>query len=85
MCFPYREAAAGMRWQPRPEHRSAALPEVYRSVGLDPAQAHRVALANPAHHETIRFGREKIVAFPREAGLIGPPATRLWRNAHMIG
>ncbi len=53
--------------------RNLVSPEVYRSVGLDPAQAHRVALANPAHHETIRFGGEKIVAFLREAGLIGPP------------
>jgi hypothetical protein len=53
-------------------------------VGLDPGQARRVALANPAHHETIRFGGEKIVAFLREAGLIGPPATRLWRRAQLI-
>jgi hypothetical protein len=65
--------------------RNLISPEVYRSVGLDPAQAHRAALANPAHHETIRFGGEKIVAFLREAGLIGPPATHLWRRAHMIG
>ena len=59
-------------------------PEVYRSVGLDPAEAHKVALANPARHETIRYGGEKIVAFLREAGMIGPPAARLWRRAHMI-
>jgi hypothetical protein len=65
--------------------RNLISPEVYRSVGLDPAQARSVALANPAHHETIRFGGEKIVAFLREAGMIGPPATRLWRKAHMIG
>ena len=65
--------------------RNLISPEVYRSVGLDPAQARRAALANPAHRETIRFGGEKIVAFLREAGMIGPPATRLWRKAHMIG
>jgi hypothetical protein len=64
--------------------RNLINPEVYRSVGLDPGQARRVALANPAHHETIRFGGEKIVAFLREAGLIGPPATRLWRRAQLI-
>jgi hypothetical protein len=64
--------------------RNLISPEVYRSVGLDPAPARRVALANPAHHETIRYGGEKIVAFLREAGMIGPPATRLWRKAHMI-
>ena len=65
--------------------RHLISPEVYRSVGLDPAEARRVALANPAHHETIRYGGEKIVAFLREAGMIGPPATHLWRKAHMIG
>lgn len=64
--------------------RHLISPEVYRSVGLDPAEAHRAALANPAHHETIRFGGEKIVAFLREAGMIGPPATWLWRRSHMI-
>jgi hypothetical protein len=64
--------------------RHLISPEVYRSVGLDPAEARRVALANPAHHETIRYGSEKIVAFLREAGMIGPPATHLWRRAHMI-
>jgi len=64
--------------------RNLISPEVYRSVALDPALARRVALANPAHHETIRYGGEKIVAFLREAGMIGPPATRLWRKAHMI-
>ena len=65
--------------------RNLISPGVYHSVGLDPAQARRVALANPAHHETIRYGGEKIVAFLREAGMIGPPATHLWRKAHMIG
>ena len=63
--------------------RNLINPEVYRSVGLDPAAARRVALANPAHHETIRYGGEKIVAFLREAGMIGPPAAYLWRRAHL--
>jgi hypothetical protein len=65
--------------------RNLVNPEVYRSVGLDPARARRVALANPAHHETIRYGGEKIAAFLREAGMIGPPATHLWRRAHLLG
>ena len=34
--------------------RNLVTPEVYSSVGLDPRQAHRVALANPAYQETIR-------------------------------
>ena len=64
--------------------RNLISPEVYRSVGLDPAEARRAALANPAHHETLSYGGEKIVAFLREAGMIGPPATHLWRRAHLI-
>jgi hypothetical protein len=65
--------------------RNLINPQVYRAVGLDPAEARRAALANPAHHETLRYGGEKLVAFLREAGMIGPPATRLWRRAHLIG
>jgi hypothetical protein len=64
--------------------RNLINPEVYRSVGLDPAEARRAALANPAYHETLRYGGEKIVAFLREAGMIGPPATHLWRRSHLI-
>ena len=63
--------------------RNLVSPEVYRSVGLDPAEARRVALANPAHHQTLRYGGEKIAAFLREAGMIGPPATHLWRRSHL--
>jgi P-aminobenzoate N-oxygenase AurF len=59
-------------------------PEVYRSVGLDPAAAFRAARANPSYRETLRFGGEKIVAFLADAGLIGPPATRLWRKSFLI-
>src|SRR5262249_18913177 len=36
--------------------RNLVSPEVYRSAGLDPAEARRAALANPAHHETLRYG-----------------------------
>lgn len=64
--------------------RNLIGPEVYRSVGLDPAEARRAALANPAHHETLRYGGEKLVAFLRDAGMIGPPASRLWRRSHLI-
>jgi P-aminobenzoate N-oxygenase AurF len=59
-------------------------PEVYRSVGLDPAAAFQAARANPSYRETLRFGGEKIVAFLADAGLIGAPATRLWRKSFLI-
>jgi len=39
--------------------RRNAIVEPGQSVGLRPA----VALANPARHETIRYGGEKIAAF----------------------
>jgi para-aminobenzoate N-oxygenase AurF len=64
--------------------RSLISPQVYRSVGLDPRQAHRVALANPAHQETLRYGGEKIVAFLAEAGLIGRPGTYWWRRSYLL-
>jgi hypothetical protein len=64
--------------------RNLISPQVYRPVGLDPAEARRAALANPAHHETLRYGGEKITAFLRDAGMIGPPATHLWRRSHLM-
>jgi hypothetical protein len=64
--------------------RNLISPETYRSVGLDPHYAHRVALANPAHQETIRYGGEKIVAFLSEAGLVGGPGMPWWRRSYLL-
>jgi hypothetical protein len=64
--------------------RSLVSPEVYRSVGLDPGQAKRAALANPYHRETIRFGGEKIMPFLADAGLVGAPAMRLGRRSFLV-
>lgn len=64
--------------------RSLISPEVYRSVGLDPTCAHRVALANPAHQETIRFGGEKLVAFLAESRLVGAPGMYWWRKSCLL-
>jgi hypothetical protein len=64
--------------------RSLIDPRVYSSVGLDPAQARQVALANPHHQETLRFAGEKIVAVLDDAGLIGEPGMRLWRKSFLI-
>ena len=55
------------------------------TVGLDPREARRAALADSHHQQTIRFGGEKIVAFLRDAGLIGPPGTYWWRKSFLIG
>jgi hypothetical protein len=64
--------------------RSLISPLVYRSVGLDPRAARRIALANPHHRQTLRFGGEKIVSFLTENGLIGGPSAYLWRRSFLL-
>jgi len=64
--------------------RSLINPAVYTSVGLDPREARRVALKNPYHQETIRFGGEKIMPFLDEAGLVGGPGMYLWRQSFLL-
>jgi len=64
--------------------RSLINPRVYASVGLDPREAHRVALRNPHHRETIRFGGEKIMPFLAEAGLVGAPGMYFWRKSFLV-
>jgi hypothetical protein len=59
-------------------------PDVYRSVGLDPKQAHKVARANPHHQETMRWTARKLVPFLREQGMIGGLSEALWRHAFLI-
>jgi hypothetical protein len=64
--------------------RSLINPAVYAAVGLDPKAARKVALANPYHRETIRFGGEKIMAFLEEAGLVGGPGMHWWRESFLV-
>ena len=64
--------------------RSLINPRVYASVGLDPREAHKVALSNPYHRETIRFGGEKIMPFLSEAGLVGEPGMYFWRKSFLV-
>lgn len=64
--------------------RSLISPQVYRSVGLGPHAARQVALANPYHQETICFGGEKIMAFLKEADLVGPPGMYWWRRSFLL-
>jgi pimeloyl-ACP methyl ester carboxylesterase len=59
-------------------------PRVYRSVGLDPVEARRVALSNPRYQQTIRWMAEGLVGFFDEVGLIGAPAMPLWRRSFML-
>ncbi|WP_369015806.1 AurF N-oxygenase family protein [Actinocrinis puniceicyclus] len=64
--------------------RSLINPRVYASVGLDPRATHRVALNNPHHRATIRFGGEKIMPFLAEAGLVGEPGMYFWRKSFLV-
>jgi len=64
--------------------RNLVNPQVYRAVGLDPRTTRQVALANPRHRETIRFGGEKILAFLAGLGLVGPPGLAWWRRSFLL-
>jgi hypothetical protein len=59
-------------------------PQVYRSVGIDPAAGRRAALANPHHRETMRWAGERVVAYLRDLGLIGGPGLALWRRSGLL-
>ncbi|MDQ2708036.1 MAG: diiron oxygenase [Actinomycetota bacterium] len=73
---PAQRAAA--RWlSAAAAHRIATNlihPEVYRSVGLDPKVARKVARNDPHHQETIRWTARKVVPFLSEQGMIGASA-----------
>jgi hypothetical protein len=64
--------------------RNLVNPDAYRAAGLDPRTAHRAALANPYHQETIRFGGEKIMTFLGEQGLVGGPGLYWWRRSFLL-
>ncbi len=59
-------------------------PRVYKAVGLNPRQARRAALANPYHRQTLNYGGEKLVAFLKQADLIGRPGRYLWRKSFLL-
>ncbi len=60
-------------------------PRVYASVGLDPRQARKIAVANPHYQETKRWMAEKVVDFLTEVGMIGGPSRLIWQRARLIG
>jgi hypothetical protein len=59
-------------------------PQVYRSVGLDPKQAARVARRNPHHRATRRWMAEKIMAFLDEQGMVTATSRPIYRRAGLI-
>lgn len=59
-------------------------PQVYASVGLDPAQAKAAARANEHYRAKLRDAASGLVAFLREVGLIGGPSELLWKRAGLM-
>jgi len=59
-------------------------PEVYRSVGIDPAEGRRAARANPHFRETLRWAGERVVAYLDDLDLIGGPGRSLWRLSGLL-
>lgn len=64
--------------------RALVNPEIYRSVGIDPHEGRRQALANPHYRATMQWMGEKPVAFLREVGLLPRSQERLWRSSLLI-
>ncbi|WP_026423495.1 AurF N-oxygenase family protein [Actinokineospora inagensis] len=66
--------------------RSLLRPDTYRRAGLDPKAAHRAAMGNPHHHESLRWMTERLVAYCRETGLLrGRLTMALWRKSGLLG
>ena len=59
-------------------------PRVYRSVGIDPAEGRRAAMANPYYQATMRWLGGKIMPFLREQGLVDGPGMPLWRRSNLL-
>ena len=58
--------------------------KVYASVGLDPANARRVARANPHHRQTMRWMGEKIMGFLDENGMVTRVTRPIYRVANLL-
>src|SRR5690242_9709201 len=59
-------------------------PEVYASVGLDPATAKAAAKANEHYAGKLRDAAAGLTRFLREVGLIGGPSELLWKRARLV-
>jgi hypothetical protein len=59
-------------------------PDVYREVGLDPAEAMRAARNNPNFHASRRWMAEKIMAFLDEQGMLTWYTRPIYELAHLV-
>ena len=90
-----RRAPDLSRWQLRKQRTGVAAvaaivadnlvqPEVYASVGLDPAEAKAAARANEHYRNKLRTASSGLVAFLRDAGLIAGPSELLWKRSGLV-
>lgn len=59
-------------------------PDAYAAVGLDPAEAHRVALASETRRQTLRWASARLVSCFAELDLLSGPAMLLWRRSGLV-
>jgi hypothetical protein len=59
-------------------------PEVYASVGLDPAEAKAVARGNRHYGDKLRDASSGLVTFLRDVGLVGGASELLWKRARLV-
>jgi len=64
--------------------RNLINPDVYRAVGIDPAEGRRVAMANPHHRESLTWAATKVTSFLGDLGLIGGPGMPFWRRSYLV-
>jgi hypothetical protein len=65
--------------------RSLVHPDVYKSVGIDPAEGRRTALANENYRATIAWMGEKVMPYLEEQGMVGGGYNRkVWREAFLL-
>lgn len=65
--------------------RSLVHPDVYKSVGIDPAEGRRTALANENYRATIAWMGEKVMPYLQEQGMVGGGYNRkVWRESFLL-
>ncbi|MGW5054207.1 AurF N-oxygenase family protein [Actinokineospora sp. NPDC004072] len=99
VTFARQEVAQGMAeagWLAKQYHRVMAAvvsyfvalslvnPRVYEAVGLNRREAWKAAKNNPHFQQTIAYWGERIMAFLKEADLVGGPSMVLWRRSMLL-
>ncbi|MCW2781285.1 MAG: rane protein [Marmoricola sp.] len=64
--------------------RCLVHPRVYASVGLDPREAHEVAVNNPHYRASIAWTGEKVMPFLMEQGLVAKPHLGIWQKSFLL-